>query len=566
MPPVIEQTTYASVAKEQSRSVTAIFDRPTKPGSLIVAVDSTAGTIPSRVEITGGAPTNAFTKIASPALRDVAMDIWYRQNSPSMQYLKVTALDDDKSHQLRLFEISGMAQANVLDKISIRSGENRDPYTGSTGNTSQSDELVMGFITNQYASTSQYGFKGNLTRLYESVSPQKWWGWWGGYNQDWERSRQSVHIAFPQQIQSFSLECDLSTTRRWMAAVVTFRTGTSGPARMSATQAPEGTTTGTAKAGLTAFGPLRAGVLTAVEDVPPMTETGTQMARMGLFNYQYRLGGWTGLLIGSGTRFLVEGTEGLGGFEMRTSDDELPRGDGSLRGIDLMASRQILFNMNVGKGREEVERNMAEIYRALVPQRDTDWELMFRFPTLPMQMIRVRPITNLRRRDGSQITWAEQKFALQAVDPRIYSAVPRQIEIPVSPAIGEPERAQVINIGNYPAYPKITIIGPPASYGQNVTRIQLVNETALVNFEAELQLLPGTTLTADMDARIRGSAVSPVTLDGQSKYGAWQLPREPFRIDPDPTGFGGYNEIYLRTEPAGAPIKCILEYRDTWAS
>jgi hypothetical protein len=549
---LLEQSTYATVAKYQSRTCTAVFDRPTKQGSLLVAVVAAAGTLPSN--ITG---PSGWSKIVDTGLRDMQMAIWIRANAPATLFVSTTSQDDNKSQQLRVFEWSGMAQTNTLDKVTVRQSESRDPFTGSTGNTAIGDELVMGFVANQYASTSQYGFQGNLSRLYESTSPQ---GYSRGSNQDWERSRLSVHAAIPSTIGNFSLSADLSTTRRWMAALVTFRGGTSGPARMSSTANPSGLAT-TGSGDLTAFGPLQTGLK---EGVATSFSTGGELARVGPFNYQYRLGGWGGLLIGSGTRFLVESTEGLGGIEVRTSDDDLPRNDGALRGIDLASSRTVVFRMNVGRGREEAERNMAALMRWMMPQREEDIELLFRFPTLPLQMLRCRPIRSLRRRDGTQISWTAQEFALQAADPRIYSAISKTIDIPVTPGSAvDPVRAQVVNIGNSAAYPKITIYGPPAGAAP-VTRLQLVNETALVNFEAELMLLPGSILTADMDARIRGSAISPISLDGQAKYGAWQLPREPFRIDPDPAGFGGYNEIYLRTEPAGAAVRCTLEYRDTW--
>lgn len=556
MPANYEQTALGVTAKYQSRTCVAIFGRATKPGSTLIVVCSAAGTLPSDI-------TNPFgfgNPVVNLGLRDQQLLVWYRQNAPATTYVSTTALDDNKSQILYAFEWSGMAQSAVLDKITFRQGENRDPYSGETPSTAQGEELVMGFIANQYASTSQYGFTGNLSRLFETTSPQRWYG---GSNQDWERSRLSVHAALPTSVGKFSLSADLSTTRRWMAAVLTFKTGISGPARMSATQNPEGMTTSTDKAELTLFGPLST-VVTAEDN--PSTTTGTEMARIGPSYYQYRLGGWGGTLIGSGTRFAVEGTEGLGGFEVRTSDDDLPRGDGALRGIDLASARSVVFKMNVGRGREEAERNMAGLYRALVPQRDEDWELIFRFPTLPLQMIRCRPVTGLRRRDSSQLTWANQQFALQAADPRIYAAVPRRVEIPNTPAVAlDPVRERVVNIGNSPAYPRITIIGPPTG-DPPVTRLQLVNETALVNHEAELMLLPGSVYVADMDARIRGLATSPITVDGQTKYGAWQLPREPFRIDPDPAGFGGYNDLYLRTEPAGAAVQCFLDYRDTWIS
>jgi hypothetical protein len=68
-----------------------------------------------------------------------------------------------------------------------------------------------------------------------------------------------------------------------------------------------------------------------------------------------------------------------------------------------------------------------------------------------------------------------------------------------------------------------------------------------------------------MDARVTGAPRSTITLDGVSKYGAWQLPRSPFRIDPDPYAVDGDNVLYMRTEPAGVPLVCTLDYRDTWA-
>lgn len=546
----IEQSTYATIAKYQSRTCKAIFAKPTKPGSLLVAMDSTAGTIPSRVSTPSG-----FTSVVASGLRDVQLNAWYRPNAPATTEVAVTALDDNKSHQVRVFEISGMASIAVLDRVAVKSGEDRDPTSGSTGITTQADELVIGMVVNQYSGTSQTGFGGGFTRLFESTSPQKWSG---GTNQEWERSRLSVHIIQTTQVGNFHLHCDLDTTRRWIAAVLTFKGGNIGPIKMSSTVKRTKISV-RARGQLSVFGPL-----TSTGPTKRAKITTRARGSMSLFNYQYRIGGRTGLLIGSGTPFHVEGTEGLGGWTVRTSDDPLPRGAGSLRGIDLQDARQIIMKMNVGKGREEVERNMAELFRALVPQRDTDVEMWFRFPTLPVQMIRCRPIDLGRIRDRDQLQFASQKIALQAADPRHYSAVPKMIDIPVTPVGAiEPVRTPVVNIGNSAAYPIIHIEGP--MYGASVSRLQLVNETALVAFEAELVLNNGSTLVADMDARIRGSAEATITLDGQTKYNTWQLPREPFRIDPDPTGFGGYNNLYLRTEPAGAPVRCWLEYRDTWA-
>lgn len=566
MPPVLEQTAYNTVAKYQSRTCTVTFDQPTKPGSLLIAVSAAAGTLPSDLKIT---PSD-FTYIEEPGMRDIQMSVWYWENAPSIRSVSVRAQDDNKSQQVRLFEYSGMAQENVVDRTEERTSggferESRDVKTWETDETSQANELVLAFICNQDADSVQSGFKGNLSKLYDQTSPQKWSG---GTNKWWERSRLSIHQAIATQTDEFKLECQLSTKRRWLTLLVTFRASDAdgntgiGPARMTSSEQTIPMVSCGGRGDLTVFGPLKSGV--DVEQ-PHMLNTSSdaEFGRIGPFNYQYRFGGWSGLLVGSGTQFHVQGTRGLNGWEIRTSDEPRPRADGSYRGIDLSGAREVRFRMNVGRGRLDVERNMDTLYRYLIPQVDTDWELIWRHPPFGLKMMRVRPGNLERDRNNRQIIIAEQEFLLRAADPRHYSAVPNKVIIPVTAdGATEPDIQQIINLGNSPAYPVITIDGPPT--GDPVTRIRLVNETALVNLELDLILQADSRVVADMDARITGAPRSIITLDGQTKYGAWQLPREPFRIDPDPTGFGGYNEIYLETEPAGAPITCTLEYRDTW--
>lgn len=553
--PLLEQQTYNTVAKYQSRTCTATFNTPTKPGSLVVIVAATAGTIPSNVTLNFPA---SFTKICDNGARDTQMLVWYRQACPSITSLQVTAQDDNKSIQLRAYEWSGMAQTGGTDKLVVNTasggfdGGDDSFNTGSTGTTSQADELVMAFIMNQYAPTTQQGFTGNLVKINESVSPQYFFL---GYNEDWERSRLTAHQAITTSTGNFSLSGTLSTDRRWVSCIVTFKGASSGPAKFtSQNQGAVVRTTG--KGSLSLFGPL-------TSKATAITTTGGS-ARVAPFNYQYRLGGATGLLIGSGTPYMVEGTEGLDGFDVRTSDGDLPRGDGALRGVDLESARQVVFHMNVGTGRDEVERNMEILQRALVPRREEDFELHWRHPTKIVKMMRVRCISFPRVRSSTDLGAAPINFVLRAADPRQYSATVHKVTIPVTPTTGAPVYTQVTNIGNSAAYPVITITG--ASNGVTVSRIELVNQTGLVTFDVILTLLKGSVLIGDMDGRITGAPRSPITLDGQSKYGSWQLPRDPFRIDPDPTGQGGYNNLYLRTTPAGAPVTCTIEYRDSWAS
>lgn len=553
--PLLEQQTYNTVAKYQSRTCTATFNSPTKPGSTIIIVASCAGTIPSTVTLNG---LSGFTKICDAGSRDLQQLVWYRQGSPSISSVQVTAQDDNKSIQLRAYEWSGMSQTGGPDKLLVQvspggfDGGSDSVFTGTTGTTAQADELVMCFVTNQYAPTTQSGFTGSLVKINESVSPQNFFFVFS--NEDWERSRMTAHQAVTTSTGSFSLNANLSSARRWVACLVTFKGASSGPAKFSSTTQDPVVRTG-GRGSLSLFGPL-------VSHGPAVVTGGRGV--VAPFNYQYRLGGPTGLLIGSGTQFFVESTEGLDGWDVRTSDDDLPRGDGAIRGVDLESARQIVFHMNVGSGRDEVERNVEILRRALVPRREDDFDMIWRVPTAPVKLMRVRAISLPRVRSNTDLSAAPVNFTLRAADPRQYSASTHRVTIPVTPTSGgTPVLTQVTNLGNAAAYPVITVTGP--SSGPAVTRIELVNQSGLVTFDVQLTLLKGAVLVGDMDARITGAPRSVVTLDGQSKYNSWQLPRDPFRIEPDPAGQGGFNNLYLRTTPPNAPVTCVVEYRDTSA-
>jgi hypothetical protein len=549
VPALLEQSAAATVAKYQSRTCTATFTAPTKPGSTLIVVCAAAGTLPSRLQGPEG-----FTLIGGErGLRDIQMSVWVRQNAPRTTSVSVTALDAEKSLQVRAIEYSGLAQTNVVDKLVIAASESPLPYTGSTGTLSQADELVLGFVVNQYASTSQIGIAPGLVRLFETVSPS---GWSRGDNEDWERSRLTVHQAIPTTASSWSLFSVLSTTRRWLTLLVTLRgAGGFGPARMTSTkQAPVLSTEG-GRGRLDVFGPL------ASKNAPAVLDTAGGYGRIGPSNYQYRLGGWTGFLIGTGTPWRIEEVDGLEGWDLRTSDDELPRGDGALRGVDLQAARQVMFKLNADWGAQKdsaaLEKRLDELYRALVPQRDTDWELIWRHPGRPLRMLRCRPTNLIRGMDLYTMIMSHQSFALRAADPRHYSAFVRRALIPQTPLGVDPQTVTVINAGNGAASPLIRIVGPTS--GDPLRRVELVNRTQGVTFAVEAVVPSKSTLLGDMEARATGAPRSVVTIDGQSKYGAWQHPRTSFFLGP------GGNDIYLRTDPPAAPITCALEYRDTWS-
>lgn len=547
MPAVLEQTAANSIAKYQSRTCTATFSTPTKQGSLVVVVALCAGTLPSNLTTPSG-----FTEIGYRGLRDIQMSVWYRQAAPPIQQVSTTALDDNKSIILRAYEYSGIHQSLALDKVALNQSEWFFVDTGTTGNTSQADELVLAFIGNQYASTQQFGFGGGLVQLSNTTSPQFWSG---GGNEDWERGRLTVHQGIVNGVDNFRMQSILSTSRRWLTILCTFRGATTGPARMSS-KGP-GLTIGGRKSTLTVFGPLTAKESTTPNRKAVILGKGKQ-ARVGPYDYQYRLGGWEGLLIGNDTEYYVESHEGLEGWDMRTSDDDLPRGDGSLRGVDLQSERQIVFKLKVAGDRRVVEQAMDTLYRFLAPQRDSDWELIWRHPGRPLRMVRVRPTNLIRGLDYAQTVVNDQSFALVAADPRHYSAFTRQSKIaitPISSPIAIP--TTVINQGNSFAYPLIRVNGPTT--GPAITRFELINNTYDVSFVVQSVLPNGSVLVGDMEARAIGAPRSVVTIDGQTKYGAWQHPRSTFTLGP------GGNDLTIETVPPGAPVSVTLEYRDTWA-
>jgi hypothetical protein len=538
--PVLRQSVSSAIAKGQTRTCTATFTNPTAEKNLIFVSATIAGG--SAVKVTGPV---GFTLIRSRSVGRLQLVVWYREGAPSTSSVTVS-IAGDRSLIVRVNEYSGVAQSNALDKVTVLTSQSGRVRTGSSGTTAQADEVVVSCVANRYASTTQSGFVGGLTRLFENVSPQ-YFGFFRS-NADADRCRLTVHELITNSVSSFALEALLSSVRDWTAILCTFRGGTSGPKRMTA-RGTALTVNGTGV--LSAFGPLRS-ARRALEV--------TGRARVLPFAYQFMLNGF---LVGQNSPYRVVSHDGLYGYGVRISDDDQPRGEGSLRGIDLQSARQVLFQVSVDGTRHQIEQRLDSLYRALVPRRDTDWELVWRQPGQPARLLRCRPIELPREVDQVRSLLAQQPVALRAADPRHYSAVPRRVEVPVTPAGSDPVSVQVFNDGNIPAYPYITIIGPTT--GPAVTRVELVNETGLVTFDVALTLPARSALVGDMEARITGAPRSVVTLDGQSKYGSWQLPRQPFRIDPDPSGQGGFNLVYLRTEPAGAPVKCTLSYRDCWA-
>jgi hypothetical protein len=550
-PPEFVQSASNSICRYQQRNLTATFDDTTQQNSLLV-LKIVAGGGGVTVDVPSG-----WIHIRTAYTKGVQLSMWYYPAAPAMDSVTITARDD-RSLQIRVTEYKGAAQNNVLDQVVVATDESDECHSGTTGITAQPDEIVVAAVANAYTSCSQSGFSGGLIRLFETLSPQRYGNFFRYfYNDDSDRTRFTYHHLIVRIQTFFFLRCFLTSRREWVAILVTFRGGSTGPKQMSSKLGNPVLNTGGGHGQLNAFGPL------ASTKAPPVLTNPVGTARIYPFEYQYLVGP-QGLLIGSHTQYHVQETNGLYGWSVRSSDNDLPRDIGAQRGIDLESARIVTFTMEVGKGRDLVELNMEALFRALVPQRDADWPLIWRHPDAPPKLMYCRPTDINRVRNNSQLQFHNQTFALRAADPRHYSAVPKRVIIPNTPAgATTPTTVNVTNEGNVPAYPVITVVGPTS--GPSVSRVTLSNLTGLVIFDVQLILPNKSVLIGDMKARVTGASTSPITLDGQSKYGAWQLPREPFRIDPDPLGRSGFNVLSLQTVPAGAPVTCTLDYRDTWA-
>lgn len=555
----IEQIASAQTPKlgkgdRGSAKVRAAFNRPTAPGRLVVAC----------LLMTGGLDVGTYFSDKSFTLvrrfdgvRDLKLAVWYRENAPSVTSLTAWA-DAYRGMDLRLFEISGIKQLGALDKFVASAGDSRFPGVGPTSGLAVTGEFVLGIVASQYNSATQGGFGGGLTKLTEAVVP-------GPGQQDWERGRATYHIGTVAGTDGQRLSAQLSTQRRWITFLMTFRPGTAGPARFTATTNRSVLKVG-GRAQLTSFGPLKATVNRRVLGAVPSAR-----ARIGPFEGQIRLGGWSGLLIGTSTPYRIQQIDGLSGRQVRTSDDDLPRADGASRGVDLQSARQFIVKVNwdgagaaPGDGPARIEELREDLYRAVPVQRDTDQEVVFRKPGGPLRSVWCRATEVPRDDENEQVFRPEQPIVFRAADPRHYSAIQNRVTVPVTPDEGETVLVVgATNGGNARAYPTIRV-GLPQT-GTPVTRIQLVNVTAAVTFDVQMAFPLGSELVGDMSARATAAPVSPVTLDGQSRYGGWQLPRDTFYLAPAPDADAGVNLLYLRTTPVNIPVTCTLDFFDTWS-
>lgn len=287
-----------------------------------------------------------------------------------------------------------------------------------------------------------------------------------------------------------------------------------------------------------------------------------------LLDYQY----WFGLpsdpngkLFGYGTDVDVVSVEGLESIEMRTGIRELPREDGSVPGLHLASSKTPIFEVEV-IGSDEWE----DVKSHLSPSRTAEGELHWKWPDQSQKFMRARVLRLTDHQDGLTQNRRPSSVAFEAADPRYYSVAIESImlgefnpsgggidweidwEVDWGSAAGQDVVAT--NLGKSFAYPVVKFFGPGTG---TCTAVLLTNLTTGVELEIITAITSGQVLTADMDARIRGTGGRVIDLDGASRYGDWQLPRDTFYLQP------GDNVLRLEVNGTSTDVTASVSWRHT---
>lgn len=285
---------------------------------------------------------------------------------------------------------------------------------------------------------------------------------------------------------------------------------------------------------------------------------------------------YRGLTFGAGTSYHVNRAEGFEGFEVRSSDSDLPRGDGAIRGLDYVAPRTVAFELaliEMAGDTATYEDRWAEVREAFRPCRDTDYDLTFKRPGAPERVIRCRPVQLTRTEDFKRYNiLGFPPVVLRAADPRLYSTELHTGTVPIYAATlggvdfpvtefsvdftgGTQTEFVAENAGTADAYPLVRFYGPTSG---TCTGVALTNTTTGQVLDVATTITTGQILTADMAAAATGANTLVVALGGSSRYGNWALPREPLALAP------GSNNLRFQVTGTSTNVICNLTWRDTW--
>lgn len=280
--------------------------------------------------------------------------------------------------------------------------------------------------------------------------------------------------------------------------------------------------------------------------------------------YSYR-----GFEFGEGTDVLVSEVDGLSGYESRAGDTDLPRNHGGVAAPQYVVPKQIMLRFWIDT---DVEASMAALRDVFAVRGDGESaDLVFARPGMPERLIRCRPEAIARTETPENAQLAQPAVVLKAHDPRFYAAVEQSVSVPLyTPgggainypvnypknfAAGIAAQAVATNDGSADAYPLVRFFGPTVG---TVTGVLLQNLTTGEDLEISATITSGQVLYFDGTAFVTANGEQVVHLDGASRYGDWEQPRVPFRLQP------GDNVLRFTLTGTSTDADCVVTWRSTW--
>lgn len=281
------------------------------------------------------------------------------------------------------------------------------------------------------------------------------------------------------------------------------------------------------------------------------------------------------LELGEGTDFPIESEEGLEAVTVRSGTRPLPRADGAAPGLHRVDQKRIVVRGYMVANTVSALEAKWETFQAQTEARQT--LRRYQFPVDGDDRYvwaRVIDRPSERNVESELVALRRWTLGLEVADPRIYSLTQFNENVPTFEASGggadfpnefpgamsaaTQEKAFVVHDGTSPAFPTLQFQAESA-----LSSLLVVNETNGSQFEmgesptgTAFAMSDGQTLVADLGAYVRSDPdVDPIRIGASSRFGHWQLPREPLSL-----GRGGNT---LRFETDGTAT-AIVQWRNTY--
>lgn len=272
-------------------------------------------------------------------------------------------------------------------------------------------------------------------------------------------------------------------------------------------------------------------------------------------DHQYE---YCGLLMGSGTQYIVESWVGLFGFgNIRASDiDRLDR-HGSVPGLDLMSGKTFQGHLHIldEVSQSEMESLILALQTVMRPKQ-IEQPFVYKRPGQPKKYMNCRP------RKSDMPTSYEMAHGHSDATLEFYAATPvhyalAQSTLSATIASGQTsvQFQSAANNGNWPTDPVITIQGPATNVRLTVSGQTSMDGVDNNNRTIGIDVVLGSTdvLTIDVGKRT-------IKLNGVSRYDLKRTDNKWWSLFP-----GGNTVVYQRVSNTGAGSTCTMTWHDAWA-